>query len=135
MSGAAGWLRDGCCKKSKGRGRLPGCPGTAAASANPPVPRKPTAGGSHPPRPCLALTSTWTCQLLVFRYKDEYNAVYRAHTPALDALEAAGPRRWRLLRAHGTAVGLPSDADMVGGCCVVQGISQGRWIGTQVVMR
>lgn len=36
----------------------------------------------------------------------------QAQTPALDALKAAGPRRWRLLKAHGTAVGLPSDADM-----------------------
>lgn len=25
---------------------------------------------------------------------------------------ALPPRRWRLLKAHGTAVGLPSDADM-----------------------
>lgn len=35
-----------------------------------------------------------------------------AQTPTLDALKAAGPRRYRLLKAHGTAVGLPSDGDM-----------------------
>lgn len=35
-----------------------------------------------------------------------------AHTPTLDSLKAAGPRRYRLLKAHGMAVGLPSDADM-----------------------
>lgn len=46
------------------------------------------------------------------RYLDEFNAVHQAHTPTLDALKAAGPRRWRLLKAHGTAVGLPTDDDM-----------------------
>ena len=41
---------------------------------------------------------------------DEGNAVHRAHTPVLDALWAkAGCFP---LRAHGTAVGLPSDDDM-----------------------
>ena len=45
-------------------------------------------------------------------YKDEYNAIYMAKTPTMDALRATAPRRWRLLKAHGTAVGLPSDADM-----------------------
>jgi 2,3-bisphosphoglycerate-independent phosphoglycerate mutase len=41
---------------------------------------------------------------------DEFDAVAAAHTPVLDGL------RWsdlfRTLRAHGTAVGLPSDSDM-----------------------
>ncbi|KAL4435450.1 hypothetical protein ABPG77_006212 [Micractinium sp. CCAP 211/92] len=46
------------------------------------------------------------------KYEDQYNAVHVAHTPTLDSLKAAGPRRYRLLKAHGTAVGLPSDADM-----------------------
>lgn len=46
------------------------------------------------------------------RYHDEFNAVHVAPTPTLDALKATAPRRWRCLRAHGTAVGLPSDADM-----------------------
>ena len=36
----------------------------------------------------------------------------QARTPALDGLAADAPRRWRTLRAHGTAVGLPTDADM-----------------------
>lgn len=41
---------------------------------------------------------------------DAYNAVKRAHTPTLDALKAEG--LYRTLFAHGTLVGLPSDADM-----------------------
>ncbi len=41
---------------------------------------------------------------------DEFDAVARAKTPTLDALGEGGLARQ--LRAHGTAVGLPSDADM-----------------------
>jgi hypothetical protein len=44
-------------------------------------------------------------------HEDQYNAVFSADTPCTDALKAA-PRRYRSVRAHGTAVGLPSDADM-----------------------
>lgn len=43
--------------------------------------------------------------------EDEYNAVYSAETPCTDALRSV-PRRYRTVKAHGTAVGLPSDADM-----------------------
>lgn len=44
---------------------------------------------------------------------DEYNAIYEANTPVMDGLKATqGVKRWRELRAHGTAVGLPSDGDM-----------------------
>ena len=50
--------------------------------------------------------------MFVCRYHDQYNAVYCANTPTLDGLKVQAPRRWRTLRAHGTAVGLPSDADM-----------------------
>jgi len=42
--------------------------------------------------------------------RDEWDAVALARTPTLDGLMAKAP--WRTLRAHGTAVGLPSDADM-----------------------
>ncbi len=42
--------------------------------------------------------------------RDEGDAVHLAQTPHLDRLMARGP--WCLLRAHGTAVGLPSDQDM-----------------------
>jgi 2,3-bisphosphoglycerate-independent phosphoglycerate mutase len=42
--------------------------------------------------------------------RDDSDAVYLARTPSIDALMAAHP--WRLLAAHGRAVGLPSDADM-----------------------
>ncbi len=42
--------------------------------------------------------------------KDDWDAVFLARTPTLDSL--MGNAAWRTLRAHGTAVGLPSDADM-----------------------
>lgn len=42
---------------------------------------------------------------------DEFDAVARARMPTLDSL-MTDPRRARLLRAHGRAVGLPSDKDM-----------------------
>ncbi|PNW82060.1 hypothetical protein CHLRE_06g272050v5 [Chlamydomonas reinhardtii] len=44
-------------------------------------------------------------------YKDEFNAVHVAKTPTVDALRAV-PHRFRSIKAHGKAVGLPSDADM-----------------------
>ncbi len=43
--------------------------------------------------------------------EDEYNAVFSAATPVTDALKAK-ERRYVTVKAHGTAVGLPSDADM-----------------------
>jgi len=42
--------------------------------------------------------------------QDEGNAVHLARTPVLDAISVRYP--YRQLRAHGTAVGLPSDDDM-----------------------
>ena len=42
--------------------------------------------------------------------RDETDALALAHTPTLDHLLQTRP--WGLLKAHGTAVGLPSDADM-----------------------
>lgn len=45
-----------------------------------------------------------------FRKDTEGNAVANAYTPHLDWLLAHCP--WTLLKAHGTAVGLPSDEDM-----------------------
>lgn len=47
--------------------------------------------------------------------QDQWNAVHVAATPTMDSLKAtaAAPTpRWRTVNAHGTAVGLPSDADM-----------------------
>lgn len=44
-------------------------------------------------------------------FKDEFNAVHVADTPTTDAFRSV-PGRWRTVKAHGTAVGLPSDADM-----------------------
>ena len=46
------------------------------------------------------------------KYQDEYNAVHMAKMPTMNGLRAGAPDRWRLIKAHGTAVGLPSDADM-----------------------
>jgi hypothetical protein len=43
---------------------------------------------------------------------DEYNACHAASTPNVDALRAKGPGRWRTVRAHGPAVGLPTWDDM-----------------------
>jgi 2,3-bisphosphoglycerate-independent phosphoglycerate mutase len=42
--------------------------------------------------------------------KDDWDAVFQARTPTLDSLMKNAA--FRMLRAHGTAVGLPSDADM-----------------------
>lgn len=42
--------------------------------------------------------------------KDEWDAVFVARTPTLDRLISTAA--FRTIRAHGTAVGLPSDADM-----------------------
>ncbi|OUS46993.1 metalloenzyme [Ostreococcus tauri] len=44
--------------------------------------------------------------------EDEHNAVHVAKTPTMDGLKARGPSRYRTVKAHGTAVGLPTDADM-----------------------
>lgn len=43
--------------------------------------------------------------------KDKFNAVFSAKTPCSDSLRSV-PGRWRTIRAHGKAVGLPSDDDM-----------------------
>ena len=44
--------------------------------------------------------------------KDEFNATHAAATPHVDALRACGPTRWRTVKAHGPAVGLPTWDDM-----------------------
>jgi hypothetical protein len=43
---------------------------------------------------------------------DEFNACHAASTPHVDALRAVGASRWRTVRAHGPAVGLPTWDDM-----------------------
>ncbi|KAF4351970.1 hypothetical protein CsatB_003144 [Cannabis sativa] len=43
---------------------------------------------------------------------DEYNCIHVAETPTMDSLKKGAPERWRLVRAHGTAVGLPTEDDM-----------------------
>ena len=42
---------------------------------------------------------------------DEFNAIHVADTPHTDRLKTISGR-WRTIKAHGKAVGLPSDADM-----------------------
>lgn len=42
---------------------------------------------------------------------DEYDAVHMAKTPFMDTFWH-DPKHFRAIRAHGTAVGLPTDADM-----------------------
>jgi len=44
-------------------------------------------------------------------YKDEFNAVHSAATPTIDAMRAVSSRS-RTVRAHGKAIGLPTDDDM-----------------------
>ncbi|KAL2330472.1 hypothetical protein Fmac_018053 [Flemingia macrophylla] len=43
---------------------------------------------------------------------DEYNCIHKAETPCMDSLKNGAPERWRLVKAHGTAVGLPTEDDM-----------------------
>ncbi|PSR84656.1 2,3-bisphosphoglycerate-independent phosphoglycerate mutase [Actinidia chinensis var. chinensis] len=43
---------------------------------------------------------------------DQYNCIHVAQTPAMDSLKQGAPDRWRLVRAHGKAVGLPTEDDM-----------------------
>ncbi|KAJ9544792.1 hypothetical protein OSB04_024499 [Centaurea solstitialis] len=43
---------------------------------------------------------------------DKYNCIHVAETPTMDSLKNGAPEKWRLVRAHGTAVGLPTEDDM-----------------------
>ncbi|KVI11652.1 Alkaline phosphatase-like, alpha/beta/alpha [Cynara cardunculus var. scolymus] len=43
---------------------------------------------------------------------DKFNCIHVAETPTMDSLKNMAPDKWRLVRAHGTAVGLPTDDDM-----------------------
>ncbi|XP_022966260.1 2,3-bisphosphoglycerate-independent phosphoglycerate mutase [Cucurbita maxima] len=43
---------------------------------------------------------------------DRYNCIHVAETPTMDSLKKGAPERWRLIRAHGKAVGLPTEDDM-----------------------
>ncbi|XP_023544507.1 2,3-bisphosphoglycerate-independent phosphoglycerate mutase-like [Cucurbita pepo subsp. pepo] len=43
---------------------------------------------------------------------DLYNCIHVAETPTMDSLKKGAPEHWRLLRAHGKAVGLPTEDDM-----------------------
>ncbi|PIA31924.1 hypothetical protein AQUCO_04700056v1 [Aquilegia coerulea] len=43
---------------------------------------------------------------------DKYNCIHVAETPTMDSLKQGAPEKWRLVRAHGKAVGLPTEDDM-----------------------
>lgn len=43
---------------------------------------------------------------------DKYNCIHVAETPTMDSLKNGVPEKWRLIRAHGMAVGLPTEDDM-----------------------
>ncbi|KAM7264252.1 hypothetical protein ACFE04_001935 [Oxalis oulophora] len=43
---------------------------------------------------------------------DQYNCIHVAETPVMDSLKKNAPKTWRLVRAHGKAVGLPTEDDM-----------------------
>lgn len=43
---------------------------------------------------------------------NEYNCIHIAETPTMDSLKEGAPEHWRLVRAHGKAVGLPTEDDM-----------------------
>ena len=56
---------------------------------------------------------------------------FQADTPTLDGLRLTRPNRWRTVKAHGTAVGLPSDDDM-GNSEVLHNLIEAvckQWIG------
>ncbi|XP_004492608.1 2,3-bisphosphoglycerate-independent phosphoglycerate mutase [Cicer arietinum] len=44
--------------------------------------------------------------------ENEYNCIHIAETPTMDSLKKGAPEHWRLVRAHGKAVGLPTEDDM-----------------------
>ncbi|KAK1271751.1 2,3-bisphosphoglycerate-independent phosphoglycerate mutase [Acorus gramineus] len=43
---------------------------------------------------------------------DQYNCIHIAETPTMDSFKKTAPEKWRLIRAHGKAVGLPTEDDM-----------------------
>ncbi|KAG6385195.1 hypothetical protein SASPL_154023 [Salvia splendens] len=43
---------------------------------------------------------------------NQYNCIHIAETPTMDSLKTGAPEKWRLVKAHGKAVGLPTDDDM-----------------------
>ncbi|KAG1338913.1 2,3-bisphosphoglycerate-independent phosphoglycerate mutase [Cocos nucifera] len=55
---------------------------------------------------------------------DKYNCIHVAETPTMDSLKKGAPERWRLIKAHGTAVGLPTDDDMGNSELLLKGASE-----------
>ncbi|KAM7497851.1 hypothetical protein LguiA_022265 [Lonicera macranthoides] len=45
-------------------------------------------------------------------HDNQYNCISVADTPTMDSLKKGAPEKWRLVRAHGKAVGLPTEDDM-----------------------
>eukprot|EP00897_Mesotaenium_endlicherianum_P007110 jgi/Mesen1/6427/ME000329S05590 len=44
--------------------------------------------------------------------EDDFNGIHKANCPTIKGLKNNAPDRWRTIKAHGKAVGLPSDSDM-----------------------
>ncbi|KAG0595420.1 hypothetical protein M758_UG165200 [Ceratodon purpureus] len=55
----------------------------------------------------LIILDGWGKQL-----PNEFNAIHRAETSIMDNLKTTAPKRWRLLKSHGSVVGLPTEEDM-----------------------
>ena len=61
----------------------------------------------------FSLLATQTCKCRTFaRMHQRHLSSLSADTPTMDGLKEGKPDRWRLVKAHGTAVGLPTDDDM-----------------------
>ncbi|XP_073060779.1 2,3-bisphosphoglycerate-independent phosphoglycerate mutase-like [Primulina eburnea] len=43
---------------------------------------------------------------------NKYNCINVAETPTMDSLKNGAPEKWRLVKAHGTAVGMPTEDDV-----------------------
>ncbi|XP_073296070.1 2,3-bisphosphoglycerate-independent phosphoglycerate mutase-like [Primulina huaijiensis] len=43
---------------------------------------------------------------------NKYNCIHVAETPTMDSLKNGAPEKWRLVKAHGTAVGMPTEDDV-----------------------
>lgn len=68
-------------------------------SAHPQIPR----GG----KVAVIILDGWGEQI-----PDSYNAIHLAETPTMDALKKTAPDHWRIIKAHGPAVGMPKEDDM-----------------------
>ncbi|KAG2541042.1 hypothetical protein PVAP13_9NG598728 [Panicum virgatum] len=81
-------------------------------ATSPPAEGKPWELAAHPRLPKGTVVAVVVLDGWGEAPPDPFNCIHAADTPTLDALKKAAPARWRLIKAHGTAVGLPTDDDM-----------------------